>query len=49
MGKIRIYTNESADVNITEGLKTRGVNASSAWECEAYAAWEKDQLLDESP
>jgi len=30
MDKIRIYTNESVDVAIAEGLKRRGVDASSA-------------------
>jgi hypothetical protein len=30
MGKIRIYTNESVDVAIAEGLKRRGLDASSS-------------------
>jgi len=30
MGKLRIYTNESVDVAIADGLKRRGVDAFSA-------------------
>ena len=30
MGKIRVYTNESVDVALAEGLKRRGVDAFSA-------------------
>ena len=45
MGKIRIYTNESVSVSIAEGLKRRGVDASTVeWDWEEIEAEFKDSL-----
>lgn len=45
MGKIRIYTNESVDVAIAEGLKRRGVDAFSARDKGNLGWRDEEQLL----
>jgi predicted nuclease of predicted toxin-antitoxin system len=45
MGKIRIYTNESVDVAIAEGLKRRGVDAFSARDTENLGLTDEEQLV----
>jgi hypothetical protein len=44
MGKIRIYTNESVDVAIAEGLKRRGVDAFSARDTGNLGLTDEEQL-----
>jgi len=44
MGKIRIYTNESVDVAIAEGLKRRGVDAFSARDTGNLGLMDEGQL-----
>jgi predicted nuclease of predicted toxin-antitoxin system len=44
MGKIRIYTNESVDVAIAEGLKRRGMDAFSARDSANLGLTDEDQL-----
>jgi len=44
MGKIRIYTNESVNIAITEGLKRRGIKAWSAKESGNLAMTDEEQL-----
>jgi predicted nuclease of predicted toxin-antitoxin system len=45
MGKIRIYTNESVDVAIAEGLKRRGVDAFSARDTGNLGLTDEEQLV----
>jgi predicted nuclease of predicted toxin-antitoxin system len=45
MGKIRIYTNESASVFIAEGLKRRGVDAFSARDAGNLGLTDEEQLI----
>ena len=45
MGKIRIYTNESAGVAIAEGLKRRGVDAFSARDVGNLGLTDEEQLI----
>jgi hypothetical protein len=45
MGKIRIYTNESVDVAIAEGLKRRGVGAFSARDTGNLGLTDEEQLV----
>ena len=45
MGKIRIYTNESVDVAIAEGLKRRGVDAFSARDTGNLGLTDEGQLV----
>jgi len=45
MGKIRIYTNESVDVAIAEGLKRRGVDATSARDTGNLGLTDEEQLI----
>ena len=45
MDKIRIYTNESADVAIAEGLKRRGVDAFSARDTGNLGLTDEQQLI----
>lgn len=45
MGKISIYTNESVDVAIAEGLKRRGVDASSARDTGKLGLSDEEQLV----
>lgn len=45
MDKIRIYTNESVDVAIAEGLKRRGVDASSARDTGNLGLSDEEQLM----
>jgi len=45
MGKIRIYTNESVNVAIAEGLKRRGVDAFSARDTGRLGLTDEEQLL----
>lgn len=44
MGKIRIYTNESASVAIAEGLKRRGIDAFSARDTGNLGLTDEEQL-----
>ena len=44
MGKIRIYTDESVNVAIAEGLKRRGVDAFSARDFENLGLTDEEQL-----
>lgn len=44
MGKIRIYTNESVEVAIAEGLKRRGVDAFSARDTGNLGLTDEEQL-----
>lgn len=45
MGKIRIYTDESASVAIEEGLKRRGVDAFSARDAGNLGLTDEEQLV----
>ena len=45
MGKIRIYTNESVDVAIAEGLRRRGVDAFSARDSDNLGLSDEEQLI----
>ena len=45
MGKISIYTDESVDIAITEGLKRRGVNACSARDTGNLGLTDEEQLI----
>lgn len=45
MGKIRIYTNESVDVAIAEGLKRRGLDASSSRDRGNLGLTDEEQLV----
>ena len=45
MGKIKIYTNESVDVAIAEGLKRRGVDAFSARDRGNLGLTDEEQLV----
>jgi predicted nuclease of predicted toxin-antitoxin system len=45
MGKIRIYTNESVDAAIADGLKRRGVDAFSARDTGSLGLTDEDQLI----
>ena len=45
MGKIRIYTNESVDVAIAEGLRRRGVDAFSARDSDKLGLSDEEQLI----
>ena len=45
MGKIRIYTNESVNVAIAEGLKRRGVDAFSARDTGRLGLTDEEQPL----
>jgi len=45
MGKIRIYTNESVDVAIAEGLKRRGLDASSSRDTGNLGSSDAEQLI----
>jgi len=44
MGKVRIYTNESVDVAIADGLKRRGVDAFSARDAGNLGLTDEEQL-----
>ncbi len=44
MGKVRIYTNESVNVTIVEGLRRRGVDASSARDTDNLGLTDEEQL-----
>jgi len=44
MGKLRIYTDESASVAIAEGLKRRGVDAFSARDARNLGLTDEEQL-----
>jgi len=44
VGKIRIYTNESASVAIAEGLKRRGIDAFSARDTGNLGLTDEEQL-----
>jgi len=45
MGKIRIYTDESVDIAIAEGLKRRGVDAFSARDAGKLGLADEEQLI----
>jgi len=45
MGKIKIYTNESVDVAIAEGLRRRGVDAFSARDSDNLGLTDEEQLI----
>jgi predicted nuclease of predicted toxin-antitoxin system len=45
MGKIRIYTDESVNVTIAEGLKRRGVDAFSARDTGKLGLTDEEQLV----
>ena len=45
MGKVRIYTNESVNVAIAEGLKRRGVDAFSARDTGNLGFTDEEQLI----
>ncbi len=45
MGKIRIYTDESVNVFIAEGLKRRGIDAFSARDAGNLALTDEEQLI----
>ena len=45
MGKVRIYTNESINVAIAEGLKRRGVDAFSARDTGDLGFTDEEQLV----
>ncbi|MBW2058687.1 MAG: DUF5615 family PIN-like protein [Deltaproteobacteria bacterium] len=45
MGKIRIYTEESVDVAIAEGLERRGVDAFSARDTHNLGMTDEEQLI----
>ena len=45
MGKIRIYTDESVNIAIAEGLKRRGVDAFSARDMGNLGLTDEEQLI----
>jgi predicted nuclease of predicted toxin-antitoxin system len=45
MGKIRIYTNESVSVAIAEGLKRRGIDASSTRDAGNFGLTDEEQMI----
>ncbi len=45
MGEIRIYTDESVDVAIAEGLQRRGVEVISARDCDKLGFADEEQLI----
>lgn len=45
MGEIRIYTDESVDVAIAQGLKRRGVEAFSARDLDKLGLTDEEQLI----
>ena len=45
MGKIRIYTDESVNVSISEGLKRRGVEAFSVRDAGNLGLTDEEQLI----
>jgi predicted nuclease of predicted toxin-antitoxin system len=45
MGKIRIYTNESVDVAIADGLRRRGGDAFSARDSDNLGLTDENQLI----
>ena len=45
MGKIRIYTDESVNVGVAEGLKRRGVDALSARDSGNLGLTDEEQLI----
>ena len=45
MGRLRIYTNESVDVAIAEGLRRRGVDAFSARDTGNLGFTDEEQLI----
>ena len=45
MGEIRIYTDESVDVAITQGLQRRGVDTSSARDRNKLGLTDEEQLI----
>ena len=45
MGEIKIYTDESVDVAIAEGLQRRGVDAFSARDCDNLGLTDEEQLI----
>jgi len=45
MGEIRIYTDESVDVAIAQGLKRRGVEAFSARDRDKLGLTDEEQLI----
>ena len=45
MGEIRIYTDESVDVAITDGLQRRGVEAFSARDRDKLGLADEEQLI----
>jgi predicted nuclease of predicted toxin-antitoxin system len=48
MGEIRIYTDESVDVAIAQGLQRRGVEAFSARDRDKLGLTDEDQLIFDS-
>ena len=44
MGEIRIYTDESVDVSIAQGLQRRGVEAFSARDLDKLGLTDEEQL-----
>jgi hypothetical protein len=47
MGEIRIYTDESVDVAIAQGLQRRGVEAFSARDRDKLGLTDEEQLIME--
>jgi predicted nuclease of predicted toxin-antitoxin system len=45
MGRLRIYTNESVNVAITDGLKRRGLDAFSARDAGNLGLTDEEQLI----
>jgi len=45
MSEMRIYTDESVDVAIAQGLERRGVEAFSARDCEKLGLTDEEQLV----
>jgi hypothetical protein len=45
MGEIRIYTDESVDVAIAQGLQRRGIEAFSARDCDKLSLTDEEQLI----
>ncbi len=45
MGEIRIYTDESVDVAIAQGLQRRGVDAFSARDSDKLGLTDEEQLI----
>jgi len=45
MGEIRIYTHESVDVAIAQGLQRRGIEAFSARDCDKLGLTDEQQLI----